>query len=82
MHHKAATGFEPVNDGFANRSRDSLSAENADTYDADDSHWRTHWWKALQNHPDLQSIVEAWPTLPDTLKAGILAMVRASNRSD
>ena len=28
--------------------------------------------------PDLQAIIERWPELPDTVKAGILAMVRTS----
>ena len=28
----------------------------------------------------LEVVVRAWPTLPDALKAGILAMVRASGR--
>jgi hypothetical protein len=28
--------------------------------------------------PDLQALVDAWPTLPAALKAGILAMVRAA----
>ena len=27
---------------------------------------------------DLQAVADAWPTLPDALKAGILAMVRAA----
>jgi hypothetical protein len=31
--------------------------------------------------PDLTSVVEAWPTLPEAIKAGILAMVRASGGS-
>ena len=26
--------------------------------------------------PDLRAVVEAWPNLPDTVKAGILAMIR------
>jgi hypothetical protein len=30
--------------------------------------------------PDLASIVEAWATLPDALKAGIVAMVKAASR--
>ena len=29
--------------------------------------------------PDLAAIVEAWPSLPEALRAGILAMVRAAN---
>jgi len=28
---------------------------------------------------DLQSIVDAWPNLPEALKAGILAMVKAQS---
>ncbi len=28
--------------------------------------------------PSLASIIDAWATLPDAMKAGILAMVRAS----
>lgn len=29
--------------------------------------------------PDLARLVEAWPTLPAALKAGIVAMVNAAN---
>lgn len=28
--------------------------------------------------PELQTIVDAWPSLPDTVKAGILAMVKSA----
>ncbi len=28
--------------------------------------------------PDLAAVVDAWPTLPEALKAGILAMVKAA----
>jgi hypothetical protein len=28
--------------------------------------------------PDLRAIVEAWPTMPEPIKAGILAMVKAA----
>jgi len=27
---------------------------------------------------DLQALIDAWPALPDAIKAGILAMVRAA----
>ena len=30
--------------------------------------------------PDLQAIIERWPELPEALKTGILAMVRATER--
>jgi hypothetical protein len=29
--------------------------------------------------PDLSAVVDAWPTLPEALKDGILAMVRAAS---
>jgi hypothetical protein len=32
---------------------------------------------AAPTDPDLAAVVEAWPELPDALKAGILAMVKA-----
>ena len=28
--------------------------------------------------PDLQAIIDAWPTLPEAIRAGILAMIRAA----
>lgn len=28
--------------------------------------------------PDLAMIIEAWPTLPESIKAGIVAMIRAA----
>jgi len=37
--------------------------------------------EALQDgpqDPDLQAVVDAWPDLPEALKTGILAMVRAA----
>ena len=30
--------------------------------------------------PDLASVVTAWPALPEAIKAGILAMVKAAKR--
>ncbi|HUT57138.1 MAG TPA: hypothetical protein VNA25_04610 [Phycisphaerae bacterium] len=29
-------------------------------------------------HPDLAKVIEAWPTLPEAVRAGILAMVEAA----
>ena len=31
-----------------------------------------------EQEPDLAALIEAWPTLPDAIKAGIQAMVRAA----
>ncbi len=34
--------------------------------------------KRILQDPELVSVIEAWPDLPEPIKAGILAMVRAS----
>ncbi len=28
--------------------------------------------------PDLQAVIDAWPTLPEAIQAGVLALVRAT----
>ena len=35
---------------------------------------------SLPSDPDLARLIEAWPTLPPALKAGILAMVEATRK--
>ncbi len=44
-----------------------------------ESHWPTHWWKAVLNHPERVDILTAWPTLPEAVMAGILAMMLSTN---
>ncbi len=34
-----------------------------------------------QNDPELAAIVSAWPTLPEAVRRGILAMVKASDQA-
>lgn len=43
-----------------------------------ESDCQNHWQEAAQNDPDLRAVVEAWPTLPAAVKAGVVALVRAS----
>ena len=35
-----------------------------------------------QSDPDLLAVAEAWPELPEAIRAGILAMVRAASGRD
>ena len=35
--------------------------------------------KREHQDPDLQAIIDAWPNLPDAVKAGIVAMVRTAS---
>jgi hypothetical protein len=32
-----------------------------------------------QNHPDLAAVVAAWPRLPEAIRAGIVAMIKAAS---
>jgi hypothetical protein len=34
--------------------------------------------KTAQHGPDLQAVIDAWQYLPEAIRAGILAMVRAA----
>jgi hypothetical protein len=34
---------------------------------------------ATETPPDLAAVVAAWPTLPEPIRAGILAMVKAAS---
>ena len=71
-----AAGIEPATDGLENRYLDSikpiggmgLGAGGKPVYPSFDP---TNPW-------DLQEVVDAWATLPEAIRAGILAMVAAS----
>jgi hypothetical protein len=36
--------------------------------------------REIEKHPDLQRVLDAWPTLPEALRAGILAMIDAARK--
>ena len=36
----------------------------------------------MQDDPDLQAIVNAWPTLPESVKAAVMALVKADTADD
>ena len=36
--------------------------------------------EALATDPELAALIHAWPTLPEPIKAGILAMVRVAGK--
>ena len=36
----------------------------------------------MQDDPDLQAIANAWPTLPESVKAAMMAMVKADTADD
>ena len=79
-------GFEPTKyGGFANRCTPDVTAANTSTYNTPQ--------KALgallgafaaeigPKAPDLAAVISAWPGLPEALRAGILAMVKAADQA-
>ena len=80
------TSLTPYN-GLANRR----SCENGDsqppcnnktcneTQKADDSVLAQRLAHLVEKYPDFAPVATAWPDLPEAVRAGILAMVQASN---
>ena len=82
-------GIEPttsrVNDPSAALKAAGAIAEPAQQQalaDDAESHWWTHWRKAVQESPELADVLTAWPTLPPAVRAGVVGMVRASAAGD
>ena len=77
-------GFEPTTFGFEVRCKDSATASEANGLRLPpDPVGLPLAIDVRQSEPldtDLAVIVDAWPSLPDAVKAGILAMVRACNK--
>ncbi len=71
----------PLN-GFEGRGTDPVSIETTDTYDSYDSHGTTSGTKPAPIDPDLAAVVKAWPELPEAVKAGIVAMVKAASEGE
>jgi hypothetical protein len=82
MGQEAPGGFEPPNNGFA----DTLPISPTAGQDSDLRHIKdrlpqsspTTTVEPAPLPPDLTLIIDHWDSLPDPLKAGIVAMVQAS----
>jgi hypothetical protein len=61
----AGAGFEHLADSSGNSAVDDLCGAKSGAI-------------ATDLPSELQELIERWPTLPDALKAGILAMVRSA----
>ena len=69
--------MNPLN-GLANRRASSVSSGESSTCDSADSDLASYLALLTEKSPDLAPVVRAWPDLPEAVKAGIPAMVRAN----
>jgi len=76
-------GFEPTKyGGFVNRCPKSVTNGNTQGYANSPKHLGALLGalaaEICPSCPDLAAVVTAWPHLPEALKAGIVAMVKAA----
>ncbi len=80
-------GFEPMNNGFANRCLENVSACNNNSLQQDQAGTYKPVYKqnpktqanSLRNLPsDLADIVVAWSTLPEHVRQAIVTLVAIS----
>ena len=73
-----ATRLELVTFSLEGRCPSNATLDGATTYDSDDPPSATESAILIEKWPDLAAVVTAWPDLPEPVRAGIAAMVRAA----
>jgi len=53
---------------------------NNNSYEFSENDFAKNLVILLPKYPELANIFEAWPSLPEAVKAGIMAMVQASSK--
>ena len=71
------SGRAAEGDGLENRCTQDVTPCSAETYDSSRVELGVLLGVLERECPELAAIVAAWPTLPDPIRAAILAMVEA-----
>jgi len=78
------TGIEPATPGLQSQrlsleepESEALRADPGEGCSADDSTVLCEWASRVPDDAQLARLVEAWPSLPEAVRAGVLAMVEA-----
>jgi len=62
------------------RRQSVLTDGKSTTYDSDDSRLADSLADLLQNDAELAAVVMAWPTLPEHVRAAVMALVATAKR--
>ena len=73
------TGLTPYN-GLANRPFANATSANPSTSDEGQLRVSPSVSLTLEKHPDLAALVEAWPTLPEAVRASVFAVLKGGVR--
>jgi hypothetical protein len=63
-----------------NRNPANATDVPADSYKPAENHLSPDLSLNVANHPQLADLIRAWPSLPEALRAGILAMVTSAKQ--
>ena len=67
----------PVN-GFEGRGTPSEAHCDTSSYENDPAGMSPSMSELVQQQPELAAVITAWPSLPEAIRVGILAMVRST----
>ncbi len=77
---KPPNGFEPLTCGLQNRCSDTVTSDDTTICENDKENSADYLALLERESPDLALLVKRWDTLPEVVRAGIMAMVRASDQ--
>ena len=77
-----ALGLEPRTHGLKGHGPESVYSGTDKTCEGDSHDVAVYLATILREHSDLAPIVDAWPVLPEPVRAGIVAMVKAATSRD
>ena len=82
MTSRNAAGFKPATYSLGNRHNDSATASQSTTCDDDTKNLALGLARILEDFPELTRVINSWPTLPQAIRTGILAIVNADKEQE
>ncbi len=78
---KPPNGFEALTCGLQNRCSPSATNDSTTTCGNDAENSADYLALLERESPDLALLVKRWDTLPEAVRAGIMAMIRAGDQT-